>query len=188
MTPAPCPRQARASPPPRERRTAPQHAAHTPAHCPPRALSSTLSPMPTTPMPIPANSQHTLRTHPISTCPTYPPTALHEPSPAREPVSRPMSTLAGVWVGPAPSLPTPSLACPSVRYLLGRQHSSSPCEHVRRAATGNMHGQPCTTSRQPHPLAHRLRVPAPPCRDALAASAQSHWLATVSSRTLLLTP
>ena len=62
MTPAPCPRQARAPPPPRERRIAPQHAAHTPAHRPPRALSSALSPMLATPMPSPANSQHTLRT------------------------------------------------------------------------------------------------------------------------------
>jgi hypothetical protein len=62
MTPAPCPRQARASPPPRERRIAPQHAAHTPVHRPPRALSSALSPRPATPMPSPANTQHTLRT------------------------------------------------------------------------------------------------------------------------------
>ena len=62
MTPAPCPRQARAPPPPRERRIAPQHAEHTPAHRPPRALSSTISPIPATPMPSPANSQHTLRT------------------------------------------------------------------------------------------------------------------------------
>ena len=62
MTPAPCPRQARAPPPPRERRIAPQHAAHKPAHRPPRALSSALSPIIATPMPSPANSQHPLRT------------------------------------------------------------------------------------------------------------------------------
>ena len=185
MTPAPCPRQAHASPPPRELRFAPQHAEHTPAHRPPRALSSTISPIPATPMPSPANS-HTHCEHPINICPTYPPLALHDPSPAHEPVSRSTSPLPGPWVCPAPPLRTPSPACHCVRYLSGRQHLSSCCERERGAATGHTYGQPCSTSRRPHPHAHCLRVPALPCRDIRADSAHNTGLAAEHSRALLM--
>ena len=96
-----------------------------------------------------------------------------------------MSPLPGPWICPAPPLRTPSPACHCVRYLSGRQHLCSCCERVRGAATGHTYGQPCSTSRRPHPRAHCFRVPALPCRDTRADSVHT-GLAEKHNRALLM--
>ena len=122
--------------------------------------------------------------HPINICPTFPPLALHDPSPAREPASRPKSPLPGPWICPAPPLRTPSPAYHIVRYLSGSQYLCSSCERDRGADTGHTCGQPCSMSRRTHPLAHCLRVPALSCRDTRADSAHSHWAGSSAQQSI----
>ena len=169
MTPAPCPRQARAPPPPRERRIAPQHAAHKPAHRPPRALSSALSPIIATPMPSPANSQHTLRTS-NQHLPNIPSPGIARPlscARARLPVHVPPRRTVGL---PRPRLPE-AQPCLSTCALLVR-HSAP----VLMRARPQYAGHSCTC-----PASHARRVGSRilariaygcrhSCRDTQAAS------------------
>ena len=99
--------------------------------------------LPAAPLPSPAQTASTLRIH-SSVWPVYPPTASHEPSPVREPVSRPMSPLARPWSCPAPSLPTPSPACQPVRYLSGSQLLTPVLMRTRPQHAG--HSCTCPTS------------------------------------------
>ena len=169
MTPAPCPRQARAPPPPRERRIAPQHAAHKPAHRPPRALSSALSPIIATPMPSPANSQHPLRTS-NQHLPNIPSPGIARPlscARARLPVHVPPRRTVGL---PRPRLPE-AQPCLSTCALLVR-HSAP----VLMRARPQYAGHSCTC-----PASHARRVGSRiiariaygcrhSCRDTQAAS------------------
>ena len=117
------------SPPPRQPALA-RHSPHRTSHrnsCPTHPRTALLTSPPAQHAPrsrLPCPAQPTASSHcehPNSICPAYPPLALHDPSPAREPVSRSMSPLAGPWVCPAPAFPKPSLACQPVRYLSGIQ-------------------------------------------------------------------
>ena len=154
------PRGTRACPPPRKRHTAPQHAPHTPERRPSRALSSTFSTKPTTAMPSPAASQHMAYTL-TNICTAWPPLASHEPSPAREPSSRPVSPLPGPWISPTPSLATPCLACQPVRLLLGRQLQYPYCERGRSAQGTVTHARPASLD---EPAATTSRVQRLGCR------------------------
>ena len=169
MTPAPCPRQARAPPPPRERRIAPQHAAHKPAHRPPRALSSALSPIIATPMPSPANSQHPLRTS-NQHLPNIPSPGIARPlscARARLPVHVPPRRTVGL---PRPRLPE-AQPCLSTCALLVRHPAP-----VLMRARPQYAGHSCTC-----PASHARRVGSRiiariaygcrhACRDTQAAS------------------
>ena len=142
---------------------APQLAPHKPAHSPPQALSGPACSAPATPLHSLARTAITLRTQ-FSICPAYPPSASHEPSPAREPVTRPMSTLAGLWTRPAPSSPPPCPACQHVRYVLGIQQLCSCCECVRSAQATAIHVRPATLD---EPAAAQPRAQRLGCRQRI---------------------
>ena len=110
-----------------------------------------------------ARTASTLRTQ-FSICPAYPPSASHEPSPAREPVTRPMSTLAGLWTRPAPSSPPPCPACQHVRYVLGIQQLCSCCECVRSVQATAIHVRPATLD---EPAAAQPRAQPLGCRQRI---------------------
>ena len=116
-----------------------------------------------TPLHSLARTANTLRTQ-FSICPAYPPSASHEPSPAREPVTRPMSTLAGLWTRPAPSSPPPCPACQHVRYVLGIQQLCSCCECVRSAQATAIHVRPATLD---EPAAAQPRAQPLGCRQRI---------------------
>jgi hypothetical protein len=127
-------------------------------HEPSRAHSA---PSPRRPCPYsPAASQHMAYTL-TNICTAWPPLASHEPSPAREPSSRPVSPLPGPWISPTPSLATPCLACQPVRLLLGRQLQYPYCERGRSAQGTAIHARPAALD---EPAAATSRVQRLGCR------------------------